>query len=300
MLLSQEFQNFIAQRRANPVPLDHLTDIGKLRASFDALGSDQSSLSDVMFRPVDAAGVPAEWVEPVGSDPSRVIFYLHGGGYVAGNPVVYRNFVTALCRASGYRALMVDYRLAPESPFPAALDDAKRSYAWLLTQGICTDQIVIVGDSAGGGLALSTLVSLREGCQSLPAAAVLISPWTDLTLQSGSHFTKMKDDPIITRTFLELCRQHYLGTEASGMDALVSPLHADLAGLPPLLVLVGTDEVLFDDSAALVHKAHEAGVDVGLIKGDRMIHTWPFFINSFPEAEKAVQAIGTYIRSRIR
>ncbi|MEI7065194.1 alpha/beta hydrolase fold domain-containing protein [Dickeya chrysanthemi] len=141
MSLSQEFKSFIAQLRAGPVPLDQLTDIEELRTTFNALGRDLPSLPDVVFRQVDAADVPAEWVEPTGSDPSRVIFYLHGGG-----------------------------------------------------------------------LALSTLVSLREGCKPLPAATVLLSPWTDLTLQSESHFTKVKDDPIITRKFLELSRQHYIGT----------------------------------------------------------------------------------------
>ncbi|CAG74497.1 putative acetyl-hydrolase [Pectobacterium atrosepticum SCRI1043] len=300
MSLSQEFQNFIAQLRANPVPFEQLTDIGELRGAFNALGSDLPPLLDVLFRQVDAAGVPAEWVDPAGSDPSRVIFYLHGGGYVAGDPIIYRNFVTALCRASDCRALIVDYRLAPESPFPAALEDAQRSYAWLLTQGISADQIVIIGDSAGGGLALSTLVSLRDSCQPLPGAAVLLSPWTDLTLESESHLTKVKDDPIITHKFLDQSRQRYIGTGASDTDALVSPLHADLTGLPPLLVLVGTAEVLLDDSTALAHKAREAGVDVDLIEGDGMIHTWPFFIDSFPEAEKAVQSIGTFIHSRIR
>lgn len=300
MSLSQEFQNFIALLRANPVPFDQLTDIGELRAAFDALGKDLLPLPDVMFQPVDATGVSAEWIEPTGSDPSRVIFYLHGGGYVAGDPVVYRNFVAALCRASGYRALVVNYRLAPENPFPAALEDAQRSYAWLLTQGIAADQIVIIGDSAGGGLALSTLVSLREGCHPLPAAAVLLSPWTDLTLESDSHVTKVKDDPLITRKFLDQSRQHYIGTGASDKDALVSPLYANLTGLPPLLVLVGTAEVLLDDSTALIHKAREAGVDAELIKGDGMIHTWPFFIDSFPEASEAVQNIGTYIHSRVR
>lgn len=300
MSLSQEFQNFSAQLRANPVPFDQLTDIGELRGAFDALGRDLPPLPDVVLRQVDAAGVPAEWVEPTGSDPSRVIFYLHGGGYVAGDPIIYRNFVTALCRASGYRALMVDYRLAPEHPFPAALEDAQRSYAWLLTQGISAHQIVIIGDSAGGGLALSTLVSLREGCQPLPGAAVVLSPWTDLTLESESHLTKVKDDPIITHKFLDMSRQRYIGIGASDKDALVSPLYANLTGLPPLLVLVGTAEVLLDDSTTLVRKAREAGVDAELIKEDGMIHTWPFFIDSFPEAAKAVQSIGTYIHSRVR
>lgn len=300
MSLSQEFQHFIAQLRASPVRLDQLTDIDELRTTFNALSIDSPPLTDVVLRQVDAAGVPAEWVEPTDSDPSRVIFYLHGGGYVAGDPVVYRSFVCALCRASGYRALMVDYRLAPGSPFPAALEDTLRSYAWLLTQEVSADHIVIMGDSAGGGLALSTLVSLRDNGQPLPAAGVLLSPWTNLTLESDSHVTKVNDDPIITHKFLDQSRQHYLGTGANAKDARVSPLYANLTGLPPLLVLVGTAEVLLDDSTVLVDKAREAGVDAELITGEGMIHTWPFFIHRFPEASKAVQNIGTYIHSRVR
>lgn len=300
MPLSQQFQSFLKQLRAGSAQFDQLADIGELRGAFDALAGVPSVVSDVAIRPVDAAGVPAEWIEPEGCDSSRVIFYLHGGGYVAGNPVMYRNLVTELCRACGYRALTVDYRLAPEHPFPAALEDAQRSYAWLLAQGIASDRIVVIGDSAGGGLALSTLVSLRDGNQPLPAAAVLLSPWTDLTLQGKSHVTKAQDDPVITRKFLDQCRQHYLGTKASDTDALVSPLWADLRGMPPLLVLVGTAEALLDDSRALVHKAREAGVSAESIEGEGMVHTWPFFVTSFPEAGQAVRRIGAYIRASIR
>ncbi|WP_321863676.1 alpha/beta hydrolase [Burkholderia cenocepacia] len=300
MPLSQQFQSFVRQLRASPAQFEQLSDIGELRAAFDALAGDPSAVPDVAIRPVDAAGVSAEWVEPEGCDSSRVIFYLHGGGYVAGNPVMYRNLITELCQACGYRALTVDYRLAPEHPFPAALEDAQRSYAWLLAQGIASDRIVVIGDSAGGGLALSTLVSLRDGNQPLPAAAVLLSPWTDLTLQGNSHVTKAHDDPVITRKFVDQCRQRYIGTKASDTDALVSPLRADLTGMPPLLVLVGTEEVLLDDSTTLVHKAREAGVSVELIEGEGMVHTWPFFVTSFPEAGEAVRQVGAYIRASVR
>lgn len=296
---SKEFNDFIAHLRSNPLPFDQFVDIADVRAAFDALGTKNAPPPDVIVRAVDAAGVPAQWIEPQGSEPSRVILYLHGGGYVAGNPSIYRNFVIGLCRASGSRALVIDYRLAPEHPFPAALEDAQRSYAWLLGQGVSPDHIVMAGDSAGGGLAVATLVALRDEGQPMPAAAILLSPWTDLTLQGESHVTKVHADPIITRSFSEQNVKRYVGSAVDSTHPLVSPLLADLRRLPPLLVVVGTAEVLMSDSTRLVHKAREAGVDVELIEGDQMVHTWPFFAPAFPEATEAVREIGSYIRGKI-
>ncbi|NPE51979.1 alpha/beta hydrolase [Dickeya dadantii] len=300
MLLSKQFRDFVVELRAHPIPLDQLIDVADVRMTFDALGGPDENPLDVSVTRVNAGGVPAEWIDVAGGDASHVIVYLHGGAYVAGRPAIYRSFVTALCRAANCRALVIDYRLAPEHPFPASLEDAQRCYAWLLQQGVTAENMVIVGDSAGGGLALSTLVSLRDGGHSLPMAGVLLSPWTDLTLQSDSHVTKIGEDPILTRLFLEKSREHYLGEHDNASNPLVSPLYANLVGLPPLLVLVGTAEILLDDSVLLAQKAREAKVEVDLIRGEDMIHTWPFFISAFPEALEAVQRIGKYIHHKFQ
>jgi len=227
-----------------------------------------------------------------------VVLYLHGGGYVIGSPRSHRHLAAAVARASAARALLLDYRLAPEHPFPAALDDAVAAYEWLLGQGLDARRIVVAGDSAGGGLTVATLLALRDRGRPLPAAGVCISPWVDLTCSAQSYTSKAAVDPIVTQESVTMLAKAYVG--AGDVKApLVSPLYANLAGLPPLLVHVGSDEVLLDDALGLGERARKAGVDVQVEEWPAMIHVWHWFQPMLEDAERATKAIGEFVRARL-
>jgi phosphinothricin tripeptide acetyl hydrolase len=224
-----------------------------------------------------------------------VVLYLHGGGYVIGSPRSHRHLAAAIAGAAAARALLLDYRLAPEHPYPAALEDATAAYRWLLAQGIAPGRVVIAGDSAGGGLTVATLLALREAGVPLPAAGVCISPWVDLTCGGSSYVSKADADPIVQRAGVEQMARAYLGSTAP-REPLASPLFADLRGLPPLLIHVGSEEVLLDDSVQLAERARAAGVDTTLEVYERMIHVWHWFLPMLDEAQTAVEAIGRFAR----
>jgi acetyl esterase/lipase len=204
--------------------------------------------------------------------------------------------VAQICRVAGSRALAVDYRLAPENPFPAALDDGLTTYRWLLKGGTAPNDVVIAGDSAGGNLTLAMLLSLRDAAEPLPAAAVCISPMTDL-LGSGESF-RTKKDPVVTAEFALMMARHYVGAH-DPHSPLISPYYGDLHGLPPLLIHVGGDEILLSDATRFADKARAAGVDVRLVVWRRMWHVWHFFAPSLPEARKAIEAVGAFIREHL-
>ena len=239
-----------------------------------------------------ASGVPVEWIIPPNTSSQSIIFYIHGGGWTLGWTNLHRRMVTYLCRAGMSRALAVDYRLAPEHPFPAALEDCLTAYRWLLTRGTSPQNIVIVGDSAGANLTLSTLMSLRDAGDELPAAAVCISPMTDL-LGTGDSF-QIKQDPALTASFALTMARHYAGDQDLHLP-LLSPHYGDLRGLPPLLIQVGEDEILLSDATRLADNARTAGVNVNLVIWPKMWHVWHLFAPSLPEAQQAVHAIGTFI-----
>jgi monoterpene epsilon-lactone hydrolase len=270
--------------------------VEQVRAAFDEETSAFPIEDDVTSEPVEMGGVPAEWVTVPDSSEDRVIFYLHGGGYAIGSPRTHRAMISRIARASGARALSVDYRLAPENPHPAALEDSLAAYRALLSQGVDPARIVIGGDSAGGGLALATLVSLRDAGEPLPAAAVFLSPWTDLAGTGESMETKAQADPMITGQGLADMAAGYAGG-AKLANPLISPLYADLNGLPPMLIQVGTAEMLLDDSARLAARAREAGVEVAYEPWEDMIHVWQFFAWMLPEGQQAIDRIGEYIRA---
>jgi epsilon-lactone hydrolase len=252
------------------------------------------SPNDVEITPVYAAGVLAEWLTPAHSVSDKVIIYLHGGGYVMGSPATHRSLVARLAKSFGIRALSIDYRLAPEHPFPAALEDSLAAYKWVIDQGISPENILIAGDSAGAGLSLATLLSLRDDHHPLPAMALCISPWTDLTLTGESITTCAKIDPYISHDLLKL-GAHYVG----GNDPLhphISPFYADLKGLPPLLIHVGTDEVLLSDSTRLAKVAEDAGVEVNLKVWDRMWHDFHLWAPYIPEANQAIEEMSTFVK----
>jgi acetyl esterase/lipase len=246
---------------------------------------------------VDAGGVPGEWLTPRGADPARVLYYLHGGGFVACSPATHRRMVARIALAAGVRALVIDYRLAPEHPFPAALDDSLAGYRFLLASGVRPEQIVIAGDSAGGNLTLTTMLALRESGEPLPAAGVCISPATDLT-QSGDSFLGRADvEAMLSVPFCRTVRGLYL-PNMTEPNPLASPLHAKLHGLPPLLVHVGTHEMLYDDSTRLVASARDAGVDVEFKAWEGMWHVFHSF-DGVPEATSAVREVAAFIKQRM-
>ena len=246
----------------------------------------------------EVPGIPAEWLIPDGAASDRVLYYLHGGGYVIGSIDSHRNLVSQLAAAAGCRALIIDYRLAPENKFPAAVEDAVASYRWLLSQGYKAGKIVIAGDSAGGGLAVATMVSLRDSGDPLPAAALLLSPWTDLEVIGESCKTVGWRDPMVSVGILKKYTRQYMGGK-DPRDSLASPIYADLKGLPPLLIHVGTCEVLMDDAKRLAAKAEKDGVDVELDVCDGMFHVWQFFSPVVPESKDAIDRLGKFARDHL-
>jgi len=248
---------------------------------------------EIKVEQVSAPTAPAEWLRPPGAVAGRIVLYLHGGGYVIGSPRSHRHLAAAIASAGQATGLLLDYRLAPEHPFPAAVEDATAAYRWLLEQGIAPGHVVIGGDSAGGGLTVATLVALRDAGVPRPAAGVCISPWTDLTFGGASYRTRAQSDPIVSRPGIDGIAQAYLGA-----TPLASPLFADLRGLPPLLIQVGGDEVLLDDATELADRAKAAGVDTTLEVWDRMIHVWHWFLPMLDEAQAAIDGIGRFVRVR--
>jgi acetyl esterase/lipase len=251
--------------------------------------------ADVTVQPVTANGVPAEWSWAPGADPARVLMYVHGGGYVIGSLTSHRELVARLARAAGTRALSLAYRLAPEHPFPAAVDDGLAGYRYLLAQGILPENIVIAGDSAGGGLTMATLLAIKQAGEPRPAAGVCLSPWVDLEGLGDSMTSRDSLDFMVHRPgLLQMAAQYLNG--ADPRTPLAAPLYGDLAGLPPLLIQVGTAETLFDDSTRLAAKAREAGVDVTLEEWQDMFHVFQAMA-SLPEAQQATEKIGAFIRA---
>ena len=286
----------VRQHLAKLPPAASLT-IEERRAQYDRAERVFPTPADVTIEPVAAPSRPAEWLAPPGARGHAVLLYLHGGGYVIGSPRSHRHLAAALARAGGTRALLLDYRLAPEHPFPAALDDAVAAYGWLLAQGVDARRVVVAGDSAGGGLTVATLLALRDRALPLPAGAVCISPWVDLTCGGATYVSKAAVDPIVTRDGVAMMAKAYVGA-GDPKAPLVSPLFADLRGLPPLLVHVGSDEVLLDDALGLAERARRAGVEVGLEEWPAMIHVWHWFQPMLEEADRAIANIGAFVRAR--
>ena len=242
-------------------------------------------------------GITCEWLHPEGADPSKLILYVHGGGYVSGTCEVYRGFVSKLAHDSGVSCLIFNYRLAPECPYPAALDDTVKIYNWLLQSGYTNHNILFVGDSAGGGLSLSALLALRDRKIALPVATVAVSPWTDLTCSSESYQTKNKVSAAPLNSW-HVFSAYYAGNH-SKQDPLMSPLFGDLEGLPPLFINAGTEDELYEDGKKFYLKAKEAGVDVIFRKGIGMIHCYPFFAPMFREATEAMEEIVGFIKNKL-
>jgi phosphinothricin tripeptide acetyl hydrolase len=255
--------------------------------------------SDTSVTPVGAGAVPSEWISSPRAREDAVLLYLHGGGYVIGSPRSHRHLAEALARSAELSCLLPEYRLAPEHPFPAAVDDALAAYRWLVEdKRIAPARIAVAGDSAGGGLTVATLVAIREAGLGLPGAAVAISPWTDLTCSAASYRSLAARDPLVSLPDISIMAGRYLGP-ADPRAPLASPLFADLRGLPALLIQVGSEEVLIDDASGLAERARAAGVDVTLEVWEQMIHVWHWFLPWLDEAGTAVEKIGGFLRSRL-
>ena len=251
--------------------------------------------ADIKRERVMADGVPCEWLIPDQSSSDQVLLYLHGGGFVYGWTNMHREMVSHLARQMQIRVLVVDYRLAPEHPFPAALDDCTAVYRWLLQQGVAPQNIVMAGDSAGGNLTLTTLIKLRDSGSPLPAAAACLSPATDLTVRQEMDRLR---DPVLHRRALYAFQAAYVANHNTD-DPLLSPVYADLRGLPPLLIHAGEDEVLRDDAIRIAELAQQAGVPVRVEVYPRMWHVWHLYFSILPQAAHALDDIGQFLKSKV-
>lgn len=254
---------------------------------------------DTRISPVSVDHVPGAWIAPDKATWDHVILYLHGGGFMGGSINTHKDLGARIAAAAGARLLMPEYRLAPEHPFPAGLRDAVTAYTWLLDHHVSPEHLVVAGDSAGGGLAISLLLKLKEKQIPQPRAAVLISPWADLACTGDSHALNLGKDPMLNKKLLVSTAAHY-ANNAQLSHPLVSPIHGDLSGLCPLLIQVGSWEVLLDDSVTLAARAKAARVEVTLEIWEEMFHVWHYFARYLDPARDAIDAIGGWIRARLK
>ncbi len=297
---NQQLLDLLWKNYPGPSTYEQMKDkAGKMRDNFARMMSAFATIpEDVSVTPAIAGGVPAEWVAASGVATERVLLYLHGGGYVIGSPATHRGLAASLSVAADCRVLSLDYRLAPENPYPAAVEDACAAYRWLLSEGVAPQKIALAGDSAGGGLTLATLIALRDAGDALPGAAVPISPWTDMQATGESMQTNLKNDPMVEPGGLMGMAKMYLGS-ADPTQPTAAPLHGDFSGLPPLLIQVGALETLLDDATRVAAKAKAAGVNVTLEVWPEMVHVWHLFAPMLPEGREAINRIGEFLRLRI-
>ena len=269
------------------------------RARFDMLGALMPPVEGFETEPATVGGVRGEWVRARHVRRSdAALLYLHGGGYLIGSAKSHRHMLGPLSADSGLPVFAADYRLAPENPFPAAVDDAVAAYNGLIGSGIAADKLAIAGDSAGGGLTIATLVSARDKGLAMPACAVAISPWADLSQGGEAYRARAARDPIVKKEGLDEMASAYLAG-ADPKSPLASPLFARLTGLPPLLIQVGTEEALYDDALALKARAEESGVEVSFESWGGMIHVWHIFHPILSEGRDAIARAGAFLKQRI-
>jgi monoterpene epsilon-lactone hydrolase len=287
------------QFKLKPEAWDFNTSIPAFRQLCEESNAKMASQmpADVEVSAFQIGDMHAEWLIPTGADKNKVILYTIGGGYVSGTCSDHRQFVAKIAQRSGVTILMFDHRLAPEHPYPAALDDSITAYQWLLHQGTAPENIVIMGESAGGGLCLTTLLAIRDKGMPQPAGGVALSPWTDLKLTGESYRTKAKVC-ISPPGMSAVCSKYYYG-DHDPEDPWISPLYGDLHGLPPLFINVGSYETMLDDSTRFAEKAKSTGVDMTLVVGEKMIHCYPLLAPMIPEATQAMNEICGFIRERL-
>ena len=254
--------------------------------------------ADVTIKAQNIEGIKAEWLKPIGTDPEKLILYVHGGGYVSGSCNDHRGFVSKFAKATGVTTLIYEYRLAPENPFPAALEDSVKIYQGLLSSGYLPDNILVAGESAGGGLCLALLLALKDRNISLPVASIAISPWTDLTCSSDSYRTKNKVSPAPLNSWTVFSK-YYVGNE-DPTNPFISPLFGNLKGLPPLLINSGVSDELYEDGEKFALKAKDAGVEVIFTPVPNMIHCYPLLCPMFREATEAMNEIVAFVRKHLQ
>jgi epsilon-lactone hydrolase len=269
-------------------------DVAKERADVESMARIFKPIGPIQCEPVSANGVPAEWIRSPGREPRRAVLFLHGGSFVSGSIASHRTLAGNVALASDSRVLLIDYRLAPELPFPAAVEDTATAYSWLLAQGLPPGQLVVAGDSAGGNLVLSLLIHLRDHHQPMPAAGVCFSPAPDLTFSGASWSFNAKKDLMIEESKEREAVRLYL-QDIDIRSPLASPSFADLRGLPPLLVQVGSHEVLLSDCEGFAEKARAAGVEVQLEVWPQMQHEWQFAARFLPEGRSAISRVGAFL-----
>jgi acetyl esterase/lipase len=284
------------------------TDTAALRRQYEESALKFGSLPEgVEVTPVHIPGLPAgakaEWIHLAGmstspSQEDKAIFYTHGGGYVTGNCVDHRVHVAKFVKACGVGAFLYDYRLAPENPFPAGMDDTMTAYRWLLEKGVKSENILIAGESAGGGLCLASLIAIRDSHLPLPCAGVALSPWTDLKCTGKSYKTNARKD-VSTLGSWTIWNGYYIG-QNDPENPWISPLYADMHGLPPIMIQVGDHEILLDDSVRFAEKASAAGVEMTLHVWKGMVHCFPMLAPMFPEATQAWEETAAYIREKMK
>lgn len=271
------------------------TTLDQMRQDWDELSSGTPSPVDATHTAVDAGGARAVWIDAPEAAADRVVLYLHGGGYVFGGPRSHGALAEQYSASAQARVLFVDYRLAPEHPFPAAVEDSLAAYRWLLDQGFKPQRIALAGDSAGGGLTVATLLAIKQAGLPLPACATPISPWVDMEATGASMDSKAAEDPIVQKPLL-LQMVDLVVTADRRRDPLIAPLHGDLSGLPPLLIQVGSRETLLDDARRIAERARAAGVDVTLDVWDGQIHVFQVFCPRLDEGVQALQQLGAFVR----
>jgi len=275
------------------------TPVAQMRIDWDT--AFQPLTVPVSCERVSAGGVDGEWIASSNAvHHDKAILYFHGGGFRLGSVSSHRELIARISEASGCRVLAINYRLAPEHRFPAPLEDAMAAYRWMLDRGLKPEHIAFAGDSAGGNLVLAAMLGLRERKLPLPAAGVLMSPWTDLAATAESYVSRADADPIHQRPMILALAKNYLGPDGDPYHPLASPLYADLAGLPPLLIQVGDRETVLDDSVMFAEKARAAGTDVELQIWDGMIHVFQMFASELAEARKAIDSMAKFLNLHLQ
>lgn len=284
--------------KLKPEVIDESFSVEEFRRNVDEVSRKTSRMpKDIEVVPAKVQDMHAEWIIPKDAPDGKVIMYIHGGGFISGSCLTHRMHVSKFAKGSGIKALLFDYRLAPEHPYPAAVEDCVTAYLWLLNKGYQPSDIVLCGESAGGTLALAALVALKYKGIALPAGGVAISPVTDLTCSAKSFITNARKD-IAPLNSWSVWTGYYIVDNDPRLPWL-SPLKADLAGLPPILLCVGTNEIHLDDTVNFANKAKEQGVEAALMVWEGMVHAFPIMSPLFPEAKKAMESICVFIRERL-
>lgn len=274
------------------------SDVQRVRRWWHFLANVLWTATGVSIRQNDIAGMNAEWFTPEDRTKGKIVLYLHGGGYIMGNCATHRQLVSYLARTWGVRAVLPEYRLAPEHPYPAAIDDALSAYRALRDDGFAPGDILVAGDSAGGGLTMALLLSLRDRGEPMPAGAVLMSPWLDLTASGESAKSRADHDPWFKPADMAVIAAYYCKEEELRLP-LVSPVFAGVGGLPPLYIQVGEDEILLSDSTRIAEKLEDAGGDVTLEVWPEMWHVFQVFVHQMPESREAIRKLAPFVRARL-